>query len=197
MALTDSTMLPLGTQAPPFALTDTEGRTVRALDFSGRPLLVVFMCNHCPYVKHIAEGLANFAAEYQKKGVAIIGINSNDSAHYPDDSPEKMRNEVKLRGYTFPYLVDASQEVAHAYRAACTPDFFLFDAQHRLVYRGQFDDTRPRRIASGVYDHGAGASGADLRAAADAVLCGKPVTIAQRPSSGCNIKWKPRNEPQA
>ncbi len=197
MALTDSTMLALETAAPAFALTDTEGRTVRESDFAGKPLLVLFICNHCPYVKHLADALAKFGVEYQKKGLAIVAINSNDVATYPDDSPEKMRDEVKLRGYTFPYLFDATQEVAHAYHAACTPDIFLFDKQHKLAYRGQFDDSRPRRISSGVYDHGAGPSGADLRAAADAVLAGKPVTSTQRPSSGCNIKWKPGNEPKA
>jgi peroxiredoxin len=182
-------MLSLGEKAPDFALPDTEGRVVRLSDFDGAPaLLVIFMCNHCPYVKHIADELARFAKEYQAKGVAIVGINSNDVANYPDDSPEKMREEVKLRGYTFPYLYDETQEVAKAYRAACTPDFFLFDKEHRLVYRGQFDDSRP--------SNGVPVTGKDLRAALDAVLSGKPVPPDQKPSLGCNIKWKPGNEPE-
>jgi len=182
-------MLSLGAKAPDFALPDTEGRVVRLSDFDGAPaLLVIFMCNHCPYVKHIADELARFAREYQAKGVAIVGINSNDVANYPDDSPEKMREEVKLRGYTFPYLYDETQEVAKAYRAACTPDFFLFDKEHRLVYRGQFDDSRP--------SNGVPVTGKDLRAALDAVLSGKPVPPDQKPSLGCNIKWKPGNEPE-
>ena len=190
MVRTASTMmLSLGAKAPDFALPDTEGRVVRLSDFDGAPaLLVIFMCNHCPYVKHIADELARFAREYQAKGVAIVGINSNDVANYPDDSPEKMREEVKLRGYTFPYLYDETQEVAKAYRAACTPDFFLFDKEHRLVYRGQFDDSRP--------SNGVPVTGKDLRAALDAVLSGKPVPPDQKPSLGCNIKWKPGNEPE-
>jgi peroxiredoxin len=182
-------MLSLGAKAPDFALPDTEGRLVRLSDFQGAPaLLVIFMCNHCPYVKHIADELARFAKEYQAKGVAIVGINSNDAANYPDDSLEKMREEVKLRGYTFPYLYDETQEVAKAYRAACTPDFFLFDKEHRLVYRGQFDDSRP--------SNGVPVTGKDLRAALDAVLSRKPVPPDQKPSLGCNIKWKPGNEPE-
>jgi peroxiredoxin len=190
MVRTASTMmLSLGAKAPDFALPDTEGRLVRLSDFQGAPaLLVIFMCNHCPYVKHIADELARFAKEYQAKGVAIVGINSNDAANYPDDSLEKMREEVKLRGYTFPYLYDETQEVAKAYRAACTPDFFLFDKEHRLVYRGQFDDSRP--------SNGVPVTGKDLRAALDAVLSGKPVPPDQKPSLGCNIKWKPGNEPE-
>jgi len=190
MVRTASTMmLSLGAKAPDFALPDTEGRLVRLSDFQGAPaLLVIFMCNHCPYVKHIADELARFAKEYQAKGVAIVGINSNDAANYPDDSLEKMREEVKLRGYTFPYLYDETQEVAKAYRAACTPDFFLFDKEHRLVYRGQFDDSRP--------SNGVPVTGKDLRAALDAVLSRKPVPPDQKPSLGCNIKWKPGNEPE-
>jgi len=190
MVRTASTMmLPLGAKAPDFALPDTEGRIVRLSDFDGAPaLLVIFMCNHCPYVKHIADHLAQFAKEFQAKGVAIVGINSNDAASYPDDSPEKMREEVKLRGYTFPYLYDETQEVAKAYRAACTPDFFLFDKEHRLVYRGQYDDSRP--------GNGIPVTGKDLRAAIEAVLAGQPVPPDQKPSLGCNIKWKPGNEPE-
>jgi peroxiredoxin len=196
MVMTASTMLPLGTAAPDFTLPDTIGRTVSLKEFSGKPLAVVFMCNHCPFVKHLADAVAKFAAEYQKKGLAFVGINSNDVANHPADSPEKMREEAAARGYTFPYLYDESQAVALAYRAARTPDFFLFDAHHRLVYRGQFDDTRPARISSGVYDHSNAPTGADLRAAADAVLADKPAAATQRPSAGCNIKWKPGNEPR-
>ncbi|ASV74532.1 Alkyl hydroperoxide reductase and/or thiol-specific antioxidant family (AhpC/TSA) protein [Thermogutta terrifontis] len=190
MVRTGSTMmLPLGAKAPDFALPDTEGRIVRLSDFDGAPaLLVIFMCNHCPYVKHIADHLAQFTKEFQAKGVAIVGINSNDAASYPDDSPEKMREEVKLRGYTFPYLYDETQEVAKAYRAACTPDFFLFDKERRLVYRGQYDDSRP--------GNGIPVTGKDLRAAIEAVLAGRPVPPDQKPSLGCNIKWKPGNEPE-
>lgn len=190
MVETASTMqLPLGAQAPDFALPDTEGRIVRLSDFAqAKALLVIFMCNHCPYVKHIADHLAQLVKEYQAKGVAVVGINSNDVASYPDDSPQKMREEVKQRGYTFPYLYDESQEVAKAYRAACTPDFFLFDQHRRLVYRGQFDDSRP--------GNGIPVTGKDLRAALDAVLAGQPVPKEHKPSLGCNIKWKPGNEPE-
>lgn len=189
MVKTASTMLPLGTVAPDFALTNVvDGKTVRLHDFDRAPaLLVVFMCNHCPFVKHIASGLAQFAREYMPKGLAIVGINSNDAEAYPDDSPEKMRQEVQMRGYPFPYLYDETQEVAKTYRAACTPDFFLFDRERKLVYRGQFDSSRP--------DSGIPVTGEDLRRAVDAVLAGKPVPTDQRPSIGCNIKWKPGNEP--
>lgn len=187
MALTPSTMLKLGTPAPDFALPATDGKTVRRSDFSGRPLLVLFLCNHCPFVKHLRHHLAATAKEYQQKGVAIVGINANDAVHYPDDSPAKMGEEVKAIGYTFPYLYDESQAAAKAYTAACTPDFFLFDRNHKLVYRGQYDDSRP--------DNGKPITGADLRAAMDAVLAGKPVPHDQKPSIGCNIKWKAGNEP--
>ncbi len=189
MVRTASTMmLPLGAQAPDFALPDTDGRIVRLADFRGAPaLLVIFMCNHCPYVKHVADHLAALVKEYQAKGVAVVGINANDVENYPDDSPEKMREEVALRGYTFPYLFDETQEVAKRYGAACTPDFFLFDNEQRLVYRGQLDDSRP--------NNGIPVTGRDLRAALDAVLAGQPVSPDQKPSLGCNIKWKPGNEP--
>ena len=188
MARTPSTMLPLGTEAPGFSLVNVDGRTVSLADFVGQPaLLVIFMCNHCPFVKHIADPLAQFTAEYMDKGVAVVGINSNDAANYPADSPEQMVREAEERGYRFPYLYDESQEVAQAYRAACTPDFFLFDRDRRLVYRGQFDDSRP--------DSGIPVTGADLRAALDAVLAGTKPSEKQRPSIGCNIKWKPGNEP--
>lgn len=189
MVRTASTMLPLGTAAPDFSLPDTAGRTVSLADFKDSPaLLVIFMCNHCPYVQHVADGLAKLAKDYQQRGVAVVGINSNDTATHPEDSPAKMADEVRQRGYTFPYLFDETQQVAKAYRAACTPDFFLFDSQRKLVYRGQMDDSRPQ---SGVP-----VTGQDLRRALDAVLAGAPVPEPQKPSLGCNIKWKPGNEPE-
>jgi peroxiredoxin len=188
MARTPSTMLPLGTEAPDFSLVNIDGRTVSLTDLSGAPaLLVIFMCNHCPFVKHLADALAQFSAEYMEKRVAVVGINSNDVANYPADSPEQMVREAEERGYPFPYLYDEAQEVAKAYRAACTPDFFLFDKNRRLVYRGQYDDSRP--------DNGKPITGADLRAAIDAVLAGRKPSEDQRPSIGCNIKWKAGNEP--
>jgi len=188
MALTPSTMLPLGTPAPDFGLPDTTGRKVSRDDFREAPaLLVVFMCNHCPYVKHVSAGLAKLTREYQAKGVAVVGINSNDAAGYPDDSPERMGEEATKMGYTFPYLYDEAQAVAKAYRAACTPDFFVFDKSRRLVYRGQMDDSRP--------GNGKPVTGGDLRAALDATLAGKPVSADQKPSIGCNIKWKSGNGP--
>ena len=181
-------MLPLGTAAPDFRLPDTNGKTVSLDDFKDQhALVVIFMCNHCPYVKHIREGLAQLARDYVPRGAAIVGINSNDVANYPDDSPAKMAVEVKTAGYTFPYLYDESQAVAQAYRAACTPDIFLFDRGRRLAYRGQFDASRP--------GNGIPVSGKDLRAALDAVLSGQPVSAVQTPSMGCNIKWKAGNEP--
>jgi peroxiredoxin len=184
-------MLSLGTAAPDFSLPDANGKNVALNDFSGAPaLLVIFMCNHCPYVKHIRFQLAELAREYQRRGVAVVGINSNDVANFPEDSPAKMAEEVKLAGYNFPYLYDESQAVARAYHAACTPDFFLFDGQRRLVYRGQFDDSRPR------VENPLPVTGRDLRAALDAVLAGKAVASDQKPSLGCNIKWKAGNEPE-
>ena len=183
MAETPSTMVALGTPAPDFKLPDTTGKLVALNDFKSAPaLLVVFMCNHCPFVKHIRAGLAQFARDYQPRGLAMVGINANDVANYPEDSPAKMAQEVKAAGYTFPYLYDEPQGVAKAYRAACTPDFFLYDGQRRLVYRGQFDDSRP--------SNGRPVTGADLRAAVDAVLAGKAVAPDQKASIGCNIKWK-------
>ena len=195
MALTPSTMLDLDTQAPDFSLADTDGHTVSRTDFAGRPLLVMFICNHCPYVKHVAPQLKAIGDEYGPRGVGIVAIQSNDAESHPDDRPEKMKEEKAARGYAFPYLYDATQEVARAYTASCTPDFFLFDADHRLFYRGQIDDTRPNRIRSGVYEEPNPATGEDLRAALDAVLAGKPAPEKQYPSAGCNIKWKPGNEP--
>ena len=183
MPETPSTMLPLGTVVPSFRLSDPHGKPVSSDQFKGAPaLLVAFICNHCPYVKHVRSAFAALASEYQARGVAVVAINSNDSSTYPDDSPEKMAEEIESAGYTFPYLVDESQSVAKAFQAACTPDFFLFDRNHRLVYRGQFDDSRP--------NNGKPATGADLRGALDAALAGRPVSIDQKPSVGCNIKWK-------
>jgi len=188
MALTPSTMLPLGTAAPDFRLPDTNGKIVSLTDFKeARALVVAFICNHCPYVKHIREGLAQFGCEAQKQGVAVVAINANDAKNYGADSPAKMAIEVRDAGYTFPYLYDELQAVAKAYRAACTPDFYVFDAQRRLVYRGQFDASRP--------GNGIAATGADLRAAVEAILAGKKVAEKQTPSIGCNIKWRAGNEP--
>ena len=181
-------MLPLGTIAPGFHLPDTDGKTVSLADFKGRPaLLVLFLCNHCPYVVHIRDGLAQLAREYMTRGVGIVGINANDEIKYPADSPQKMKAEAKAAGYVFPYLFDATQKVAKSYRAACTPDIFLFDKDQRLVYRGQFDDSRP--------DNQQPVTGKDLREALEAVLGGQPPLKIQRASIGCNIKWKPGNEP--
>jgi len=178
-----SAMLPLGTKAPQFRLPDPYGKLISSEDFKGAPtLLVVFLCNHCPYVKHVQSTFAALAREYQARGAKIVGISSNDVEAFPDDGPEKMAEEIVSAGYTFPYLYDESQEVAQAYRAACTPDFFLFDRDARLVYRGQFDGSRPKNNVP--------VTGADLRAAFDAVLEGRPVSSDQKPSVGCNIKWK-------
>ena len=189
MAKTPSTMLPLGTKAPPFALKDAvSGDTFALDDFSGcHGLLVMFICNHCPYVIHLRDHLANLTAEYRAKGIGVVAINSNDVEKYPDDSPEMMREEVKKVGYKFPYLFDADQSVAKAYQAACTPDFFLFDENRRLVYRGQYDDSRPGNDKA--------VTGKDLRQALEAVVSGDPVGTEQVASIGCNIKWKPGNEP--
>lgn len=188
MALTPSTMLPLGTPAPDFRLPDPSGKLVARADFQAAPaLLVMFLCNHCPYVRHLRAGLAQLGRDYLPRGVAIVAISANDVASYPEDSPAKMAAEARAAGYPFPYLYDESQAVAKSYRAACTPDFFLFDQERRLVYRGQFDGSRP--------GNGVPVTGADLRAALDAVLAGRPVPPDQQPSLGCNIKWKPGNEP--
>ena len=188
MALTPSTMLPLGTPAPDFRLPDPAGKVVALADFkSAKALAVFFICNHCPYVKHIQAGLAQFARDYQPRGVAVVAISANDAVNYPADTPAKMALEAKAAGYTFPYLYDESQEVAKAYQAACTPDIYLFDAAQKLVYRGQFDDARP--------GNGSPVTGKDLRAAADALLAGKPLSEKQTPSMGCNIKWKSGNAP--
>ncbi len=182
-------MLPLGTIAPDFRLTDAvTSRTVALADLKNAPaLLVMFICNHCPYVKHLQAGYVQLAKDYQARGVAVVAISSNDPQNYPDDAPQHMATEARKAGYTFPYLFDESQSVAKAYRAACTPDFFIFDGQQRLVYRGQMDDARRGNSAP--------VTGKDLRTALDAVLAGKPVSTEQKPSIGCNIKWKPGNEP--
>ncbi len=188
MAETPSTMLALGTPMPAFRLPDPSGKWVSSDDFKhAAGFLVAFICNHCPYVKHIRSHFAQLAREYQGKGVAIVGISSNDVKEYPEDSTEMMAKEIKAIGYSFPYLYDESQEVAKAYQAACTPDFYLFDRARRLVYRGQMDDSRPGNNRP--------VTGADLRAALDSVLAGKRVSANQKPSVGCNIKWKPGNEP--
>ena len=188
MAQTPSTMLPLGTTAPAFTLSDTTLKHVSLETFAEAPaLLVMFICNHCPFVKHLRSALAQLGRDYVPQGLAIAAISSNDSDAYPADSPAKMIEEQQEAGYNFPYLFDGTQEVAKAYRAACTPDFYLFDKDRRLVYRGQFDDSRP--------SNGLPVTGKDLRAAIDAVLAGKPVSAEQRPSIGCNIKWRPGLEP--
>jgi peroxiredoxin len=188
MARTPSTMLALGTSAPHFDLPDFDGRHHTLDDFAAsRALLVAFICNHCPFVKHMRAEFAAFAREYAARGLAVVAIVSNDLDVYPQDGPDAMREEARSLGYVFPYLVDADQQTAKAYRAACTPDFFLFDASRHLVYRGQFDDSRPGSDRP--------VTGADLRLAVDAVLAGKPMDADQRPSLGCNIKWKPGNEP--
>ena len=188
MVRTASTMLPLGNTAPDFSLPDYDGKTVSLGDFRGhKALLVVFMCNHCPFVKHVAPELAKLTDEYQRLGVGVVGISSNDITNHPDDAPDKMKIEAAQQGYHFPYLYDVDQRVATAYRAACTPDFYVFDADFKLVYRGQMDDTRPKQ--------GTVPTGRDLRAALDALLAGKEIPQPQRPSIGCNIKWKTGAEP--
>ena len=183
-------MLPLGTEAPSFSLPNvTDGSTV-SIDTrpEAKAYVVAFVCNHCPFVKLLQKHFAGFANSYLKRGVEVFAISSNDIENYPDDSPEKMSFEASQAGYRFPYLYDETQEVAKAYRAACTPDFFLFDANRRLAYRGQYDDARP--------SNGRPVTGSDLQAALDAVLADQPVPELQTPSLGCNIKWKPGNTPE-
>ena len=188
MVLTRSTMMELGSPAPGFSLPEVGGGTISRDDFSGKPaLLVMFLSRHCPYVKHVEAGLTALCAEYAERGVSIVAISSNDAEKYPDDRPDSLREQKKSCGFTFPYLFDESQGVARAYRAACTPDFFLFDSQQRLIYRGQMDDSRP--------ENGRPVTGADLRAALDAALSGAAPASDQTPSMGCSIKWKPGNEP--
>jgi len=183
----ESRMLPLGTRAPAFHLPNTNeaagGPTVSLDDHADAPaLLVMFICNHCPYVIHIRDELVQFAREYGDRGLAVVAINANDPVTYPADSPDRMREAAREHVFPFPYLFDESQDVARAYHAACTPDFFLFDGERRLVYRGQFDDSRPGNDLP--------VDGTDLRAATGAVLAGQPVPGEQKPSIGCNIKWK-------
>jgi len=188
MALTPSTMLPLGTVAPDFRLPDTDGRPVARDDFAdAQALLVAFICNHCPYVKHIRDELARFGRDYADSGLAMVAISANDVGSHPQDGPAEMAAEARQAGYVFPYLYDETQTVAKAYHAACTPEFYLFDGDRRLVYRGQFDDSRPGNDVP--------VTGRDLRAAVDAVLAGRPVAAEQKPSIGCNIKWRRGNEP--
>lgn len=188
MVAVNSEMLPLGTRAPDFKLPGADGKTYALADAADSAAsLVMFICNHCPFVKHMREELAAIGRDYLAKNVAMFAINSNDANTHPDDSPEAMRAEAERWGYTFPYLIDADQSVAKAYRAACTPDFFLFDSNHSLVYRGQLDDSRP--------GNGKPVTGRDLRAALDAVLSGQPVSEQQNPSIGCNIKWIAGQEP--
>jgi peroxiredoxin len=189
MVSVTSTMLPLGSPLPAFSLPDPAGTIHGSTEFGDSPgVLVMFICNHCPYVKHVRPKLAAITRDLMGRGLAVVGINANDSGSYPDDAPEAMAAEAREFGYAFPYLVDDAQDVAKAFRAACTPDFFLFGRDHRLVWRGQFDDSRPRNDLE--------VTGADLLAAADAVLAGTEVPQDQRPSLGCNIKWKPGNEPE-
>lgn len=189
MVLVASTMLPLGTQAPDFALPETtSGRTVRLADFAGKKtLLVMFLSRHCPYVKHVQAELAKLARDHSTRDLGIVAIASNDADKYPDDAPASLAEQAKEAGFSFPYLYDKDQAVAKAYRAACTPDFFVFDAGRHLAYRGQLDESRP--------GNGKPVTGRDLRAALESVLSGKAAAAEQRPSAGCNIKWKPGNEP--
>jgi peroxiredoxin len=188
MALVPSTMLPLGTSAPDFTLRDTNGQTVSLLDFAdAKTLVMMVICNHCPYVKHLKTALSTVAHDYRARGVAFVAINPNDPRVQPEDAIEHMRLDVQTFGYPFPYLVDASQEVARALQAACTPEFYVFGPTRRLVYRGQFDDSRP--------GNGVPVTGGDLRAALDAVLEGRPVAPDQTPSIGCSIKWTPGQAP--
>ena len=188
MPETPSTMLDLGTPLPSFSLPDFNGKVVSDADFTGsKALLVAFICKHCPFVRHIRSEFARFAKEYEAKGLKVVAIMSNSIEEFPEDGPEGMKQETEEAGYVFPYLFDKDQNVAKLFKAACTPDLFLFDSHRRLVYRGQFDGSRPKNNVP--------VNGADLRAAADAVLAGKAASETQRPSMGCNIKWYPGNEP--
>ncbi|MDJ0923235.1 MAG: thioredoxin family protein [Acidimicrobiia bacterium] len=184
----ESTMLPLGTPAPDFKLTDTvSGNLVGLTELDGAALVVIFLCNHCPYVKHVQQGLVEFGKDYVDQNVSIVGIGSNDAVSYPDDGPDRLGAVAREFGYTFPVLYDETQEVAKAYTAACTPDFFVFGPDRALVYRGRFDESRPNSDVP--------VTGRDLRAAVDAVVAGVAVPAEQYPSLGCSIKWKPGNEP--
>ena len=190
MALTESTMLALGTTVPDFALPDTvTRRSISVNSFEGKKaLLVMFICNHCPFVKHVSEELTRLGSDYAEQSVGIVAINSNDVDTHPDDAPDKMKHLAETLGWNFPYCYDNTQQAARAYNAACTPDFFVFGIERTLAYRGQLDDSRP--------ENNRPVTGRDLRAALDAVLAGEPVNDDQRPSIGCNIKWKPGNEPK-
>jgi len=189
MAVESSKDLPLGTRAPDFALPDTvSGRTIRLGDYAASPaLLVAFICNHCPYVQHIRAAFVEFAREFQPRGLAVVAISANDPEAYPQDSPEQMAIEAKKSGFTFPYLFDRTQQTAKAYQAVCTPEFYLFDAAQRLVYRGRFDASRPNSQVP--------ITGSALRTAAEAVLAGRQPAADQKPSIGCGIKWRPGNAP--
>lgn len=189
MAAVPSTMLPLGTKLPAFSLPNAvDGKTVSSSDFDQRPaLLVMFICNHCPYVQHVKQGIGRVAADYASRGFGIVAISSNDVAQFPDDAPNKMQAFARAEGWKFPYLFDETQQVARSFQAACTPEFYLFDRERRLVYRGQLDGSRPKNDVP--------VTGKDLRAALDALLSGSAVSPDQVPSVGCNIKWKPGNEP--
>jgi len=189
MAAVPSTMLPLGTKLPAFSLPNTlDGKRVSSADFDRQPaLLVMFICNHCPYVQHVKQEIGRVVADYAPRGVGLVAISSNDVAQFPDDAPDKMKALARSEGWKFPYLFDETQQVARAFQAACTPEFYLFDRERRLVYRGQLDGSRPKNDVP--------VTGKDLRAALDALLSGKPVSPQQVPSVGCNIKWKPGNEP--
>ncbi|MFC3093795.1 thioredoxin family protein [Alteromonas sediminis] len=197
MALTESTMLALGSPAPEFSLPNTEGKMIELSDFQHSRLLVVaFICNHCPYVVHIAPALSELSKRYASQDVAFVAINSNDVTAYPEDDLNNMQLERARRGYPFPYLFDETKNVAKAFYAACTPDFYVFDDTRKLVYRGQFDSTRPHRVSSGNYDSSQALStGEDLRSALNALLANTPIPEPQVPSMGCNIKWKPGNAP--
>jgi peroxiredoxin len=189
MAAVESRMLALGTSAPDFSLPDYTGRLWQLADLTGdQGMLVAFVCNHCPFVRHLRSEFTRLAHDCMERGLAVVAIASNDIDKYPQDGPKGMAEEARSAGYRFPYLLDESQTVARAYQAACTPDFYLFDAERKLVYRGQFDASRP--------GNGVPVSGADLRAACEALLDGRPVPPQQKPSVGCNIKWKPGNEPE-
>jgi peroxiredoxin len=189
MVQTPSTMLPLGSIAADFSLLDVSGRTMSWKDVAGEQgTVVMFICNHCPFVKHVADEIARLGHEYMPRGIGMVAISSNDVATHPADSPEQMVHEAEQRGYPFPYLYDETQEVAKAYRAACTPDFYLFDREAKLVYRGQLDGSRPGSEVP--------VTAADLRSAIEAILACTAVSADQVPSIGCNIKWKPGNEPE-
>lgn len=187
MAQTPSTMVPRGTAMPAFNLPDPDGTIYSSEQYAGKPLLVVFMCNHCPFVKHVAAKFAERAKEYQNLGVSVVAIMPNDLTDHPEDGPEYMKSFARQHGMSFPYLFDESQEVAKSFQAACTPDFFLYDSDHKLVYRGQFDSSRPGNDEP--------VTGDDLTEAVKNLVAGKPISDDQLPSVGCGIKWKPGNAP--